>query len=68
MIKQAAVIGLSLIPFALSTVLAFLTWEALNGIEAWRLVSTGLAWVVAFALGTRIFWRGVERLAPSRSA
>jgi hypothetical protein len=68
LIRQAAVIGLSLVPFALSIVVAFLAWEAMNGVEAWRMIATTLTWIVGFAFGTQLFWKGVERLAPKRQA
>jgi len=68
MIKQVAVIALSMVPFALSSTLAFVAWEAVNGIEAWRMITTSLTWIAGFAVGTQIFWKGVERLAPNRSA
>jgi len=66
--KQAAVIGLALVPFALASAMAFAAWEAANGIEAWRMIGTTLAWIVSFAIGTQIFWRSVERLASNQSA
>jgi hypothetical protein len=67
LIKQAAVIGLSIVPFAVSSVLAFLAWEAVNGMEGWRMIATAVTWIIGFALGTQLFWKGVERLAPNRS-
>ena len=57
-----------MVPFALSSVLAFIAWEAANGIETWRIIGTTLTWIVSFAIGTQIFWKGVERLASNRSA
>ena len=68
MIRQAAVIGLSVIPFVLSSALAFVAWELVNGVEAWRMITTALVWIVAFAAGTQLFWRGVERLTPRQPA
>jgi hypothetical protein len=68
LIRQMAVIGLSIVPFILSSILAFLAWEAVSGIEAWRMITTALVWIAAFAAGTQLFWKGVERLAPNRSA
>ena len=63
MLRQVAGIALSLVPFAISSVLAFVAWEAVSGVEAWRMITTTLTWIVGFALGTRLFWKGVERLA-----
>jgi hypothetical protein len=64
MIKQAAVVGLSVVPFALSSVVAYLAWLSANGVEGWRMILTVLAWIAAFAFGTQLFWKAVERLAP----
>jgi len=68
LIKQMAVIGLSLVPLLISSVLAFLAWEATNGIEAWRMITTTLTWIGGFAIGTQLFWKGVERLASKQPA
>jgi hypothetical protein len=65
MIRQAAVIGLSLLPFALSSGAAFLAWEAAAGLETvWRMIFIVLVWIPAFAGGTQLFWRVVGLLAP----
>ena len=66
MIRQAAVVGLSLIPFGLSVATAYLAWSVFPEIEGWHMIVTVLVWVTAFAAGTQLFWSLVERLAPTR--
>jgi len=62
--RQAAVIGLSLVPFAVSSVAAFLAWEVATVFETvWRMIFVVLVWIPAFAGGTQLFWRMVGRLA-----
>ncbi|MGD0146604.1 MAG: hypothetical protein ABSB53_07130 [Nitrososphaerales archaeon] len=63
--RQAVVIGLSLIPFVLSSGAAFLAWEAATALETvWRMIIIVLVWIPAFAGGTQLFWRVVGLLAP----
>jgi hypothetical protein len=60
MMRQVGVLGLSLIPFTLATVVAFVTWEALEPLAVlWRLIVIVLAWIVAFASGSQVFWKVV---------
>lgn len=67
MIRQAAVIGLSLLPFVLSSGAAFLAWEFTTALEAvWRLIFVVLVWIPVFAGGTQLFWRAVGLLAPKQ--
>ena len=66
MIRQAAVVGLALIPLAISIPAAYAAWLAFPSIEAWHMIVTGFVWVAAFAAGTQIFWKGVERLSPTQ--
>ena len=63
MIKQAAVAGMALLPLAMSIPAAYLAWLAFPSVEAWHMVVTGFVWVVFFAAGTQLFWKGVELLA-----
>jgi hypothetical protein len=53
-----------MVPFSISSVVAYLTWSAFPRIEAWHMIATVISWIVAFAAGTQLFWRGVELLAP----
>ena len=65
MIRQAVVIGLSLLPFFLSSGAAFLAWEAAAAVDTlWRMIFTVLVWIPVFASGTQLFWRVVGLLAP----
>ena len=66
MIRQAAVVGLALIPLVISIPAAYAAWLAFPSVEAWHMIITGLVWVAAFAAGTQIFWKGVERLSQTR--
>jgi hypothetical protein len=69
MIRQAAVIGMSLLPFVLSTGVAFLVWEFATALEAvWRLILVVLVWIPMFAGGTQLFWKAVGLLAPKLQA
>ncbi|MGD0477826.1 MAG: hypothetical protein ABSB29_06645 [Nitrososphaerales archaeon] len=64
MIRQAAVIGLSLLPFILSSGAAFLAWEFATALETvWRMIFVVLVWIPAFAGGTQLFWKVVGLLA-----
>jgi hypothetical protein len=63
--KQAAVIVLSLLPFLVSTVAAYLAWEvAAAMVTVWRMIFVVLVWIPAFAGGAQLFWRVVGLLAP----
>jgi len=63
--RLAAVVGLTLMPFAASIVAAYAAWEAIAGIATvWRMIVMTLVWIAAFAAGTQLFWKVVERLAP----
>ena len=65
MIRQAAVVGLSLLPFVLSTGASFLAWEfAVSLEEVWRMIFVVLVWIPVFAGGTQLFWKVVGLLAP----
>jgi hypothetical protein len=66
LIRQLAVIFLSLVPFAISIMAAYLTWAAFPSIELWHMVATTLVWVVSFAAGTALFWKVTELLAIKR--
>ena len=69
MIRQAAVIGLSLLPFVLASGAAFLAWEAATAVEAvWRMIFMVLVWIPAFAGGTQLFWKVVGLLSPKPQA
>ena len=69
MIRQAAVIGLSLLPFILSSGAAFLVWEFATTLETvWRMIFVALVWIPAFAGGTQLFWKVVGLLAPKSRA
>ena len=69
MIRQAAVIGLSLLPFVLASGCAFLAWEAAAAVEAaWRMIFIVLVWIPAFAGGTQLFWKVVGLLSPKPQA
>jgi len=62
--RQAAVIGLSLVPFVLSSMAAFLAWEVAVALETvWRMIFVVLVWIPAFAVGTQLFWKVVGLLA-----
>ena len=64
MIRQAAVVGLSVLPFSISIAVAYFAWVLFPAVEAWHMIATVIAWIVAFAAGTQLFWRIVEQLAP----
>jgi hypothetical protein len=69
MIRQAAVIGLSLLPFILSSGAAFLAWEVASALETvWRMIFVVLVWIPAFAGGTRLFWSVTGLLASKLQA
>jgi hypothetical protein len=66
MIRLAAVVMLTLVPFGLSILAAYAAWESITHIWIlWRMVAMTLVWIGAFAAGAQIFWKVVERLAPS---
>jgi hypothetical protein len=67
--RQAAVIGLSLLPFVLASGCAFLAWEAAAALEAaWRMILMVFVWIPAFAGGTQLFWKVVVLLSPKPQA
>jgi hypothetical protein len=66
LIRQAAVAGLSLLPFVLSIAAAYIAWDAFPSIEAWHMIVTVFVWIGTFAVGTQIFWKGVELLASKQ--
>ena len=64
MIRQAAVAGLTLMPFGVSVLAAYISWEAITGImTVWRMIIMTFVWIGAFAGATRLFWKVVESLA-----
>jgi hypothetical protein len=63
--KVAAVIVLTLLPFVVSSVAAYLAWEVAAALETvWRMIFVVLIWIPAFAGGAQLFWRVVGLLAP----
>jgi hypothetical protein len=57
-----------LMPFALSILGAYTAWEAIRGIAIlWRMIAITLIWIGAFAVGTQVFWKVVERLAQEQA-
>jgi len=60
------VVFLSLLPLSISIAAAYLAWTIVPWVEGWHMVLTVLVWVAAFAIGTRLFWKGVELLAPKQ--
>jgi len=64
--KQAAVAGLALLPLVMSIPASYVAWLVFPSIEAWHIIFTGLVWVFAFAVGTQLFWKGVELLAQKQ--
>jgi hypothetical protein len=66
LIKQALVVVLSLLPFGLSIMAAYITWRIFPFIEGWHMVVTASVWIAVFAGGTQLFWRIVEQLAPKQ--
>jgi hypothetical protein len=66
LIRQAAVAVLALIPLAISILAAYFAWLVFPSVEGWHLIVTGLVWVFFFAVGTQLFWKGVEVLAQRR--
>ena len=64
MIRVAAVVILTLVPFTLSILAAYGAWEAIRGISTlWRMIAMTLVWIGAFAAGAQLFWKVVDRLA-----
>ena len=60
-------VGFTLVPFAVSILVAYAAWETITGIAAvWRMIAMTVAWIVAFAAGTKLFWKVVETLAQNR--
>lgn len=63
--RLVAVVALTLMPFAASIVAAYVAWQAITGIATvWRMIGMTLVWIAAFAAGTQLFWKVVERLTP----
>ena len=63
--KEAAVVLLSLVPFAVSIPLGYAAWETVAGVATvWRMVVMTLVWIAAFAAGTQFFWKVTGLLAP----
>ena len=63
--RQVAVIVLSLLPFALSSIVAYLAWDFTEALATvWRMILMVVVWIPAFAGGTQLFWRVVGLLAP----
>ncbi len=64
MIRQAAVVLLSLVPFAVSILAAEVAWENITGIATvWRMIAMTLVWIGAFAASTQLFWKVTDLLA-----
>ena len=58
LIRQAAVVLLSLMPFAISIGAAEVAWQAITGVATvWRMIAITLVWIGAFAVGTQLFWK-----------
>jgi len=52
-------------PFVASILAAYASWEVVSGTATvWRMIIMTLVWIAAFAAGTLLFWKVVERLAP----
>ena len=67
MIRQAAVVLLSSVPFVVSILLAYVSWETFVGIATvWRMVILTLVWIGAFAIGTQLFWKATGLLAQKQ--
>ena len=65
MIRQAALVLLSLMPFGVSVLFAYASWSAVTGVAAlWRMIVMTLVWIAAFAAGTELFWKVTDLLAP----
>jgi len=64
MIRVAAVVMLTLVPFTLSILAAYAAWETIRGISTvWRMIAMTFVWIGAFAAGAQLFWKVVDRLA-----
>jgi hypothetical protein len=64
LIRQAAVVGLSVIPFAASSVLAFVAWGLAEPLATlWRMIIIFFVWIGVFAVCTQFFWKVVDLLA-----
>jgi hypothetical protein len=66
LIRQVAVVGLSIVPFSISASAAYLAWAIFPSIEAWHMIVTVLVWIAAFAAGTELFWKVVGLLASKQ--
>ena len=63
LIRQAALIGLSVVPFAVSSALAFAVWWTFAIPSPWRMIMIVLVWIGDFAACTQLFWIVVRKLA-----
>jgi hypothetical protein len=64
LIRQAAVVALSVVPFVASSVLAFFTWELVEPLATlWRMIVIFFVWIGAFAVSTQFFWKVTGLLA-----
>ena len=67
LIKQAALVALSLMPFGVSIFYAYAAWTMVTGIATvWRMVAMTLVWIAAFAVGTQLFWKVTDLLSPTK--
>lgn len=67
MIKQAALVVLSLMPFGVSILFAYAAWTMVTGIATvWRMVAMTLVWIAAFAASTQLFWKVTDLLSPTQ--
>jgi len=60
------VLLLSLLPLSISIAAAYVAWLVVPWVEAFHMIITVLVWVAAFAVGTQLFWKGVELLAAKQ--
>ncbi len=66
MIRELAVVMLSLVPVVLGSVFAYVFWQLSPAFDPlWRASFTVLTWVVGFAIGTRVFWRVTVSIGAS---
>ena len=68
MIRQAAVILISLITVVIASLFAYAAVWLLSAILTpfWLGLVTIFSWIVGFALGTRLFWNTVTTLPAGR--
>jgi len=68
MIRELAVVVLSLIPVLVGSVIATIIWTMSPSFDPlWRASFVVFSWVVGFAAGTKLFWRLTLRIQSSRS-